>query len=114
MFYSWTDIEKLGYESVEKFAQDQMRHPDYEGAVVTGEGIEIRRRQHLSYFNSIPSVRKKMAQCKIFSNIDMKQTEKNFNNFCQENEIQDRDIIRVSYDNGSIFLVYNKELTNED
>lgn len=44
----------------------------------------------------------------------MKQTEKNFNNFCQENEIQDRDIIRVSYDNGCIFLVYNKEFTDED
>lgn len=114
MFYSWTDIEKLGYKNVEDFARDQMRHPDYEGAVATGEGIEIRRRQHLSYFKSIPSVRKKIAQCKIFSNMGMKQTEKNFNNFCQENEIQDRDIIRVSYDNGCIFLVYNKELTDED
>lgn len=59
MFYSWTDIEKLGYKNVKDFARDQMRHPDYESAVATGEGIEIRRRQHLSDFKSIPSIRKK-------------------------------------------------------
>jgi len=114
MFYSWTDIEKLGYENVEDFVREEMRRQDYERVVATPEGIEIIRRQHLSDFKPVPSVRKKMVQCKIFPNMGLEQTEKNFNDFCKKNKIQEEDIIRVSYDDNRIFLVYNKEFTNED
>ena len=41
MLYSWTDIEKLGYENVEDFVHEEMWQQDYERAVVTPEGIEI-------------------------------------------------------------------------
>ena len=114
MFYSWTDIEKLGYESVEHFAHEETRRKDYERAIVTPEGIEIIRKQHLSDFKPVPSVKKKMVQCKIFPNMGMEQTEKDFNNFCKVNKIQEEDIIRVSYEDNRIFLVYNKEFTDED
>lgn len=114
MFYSWTDIEKLGYESVEHFAHEEMRRKDYERAIVTPEGIEIIRKQHLSDFKPAPSVKKKIAQCKVFPNMGMEQTETDFNSFCKKNKIQKEDITRVSYEDGRIFLVYNKELTNED
>ena len=114
MFYSWTDIEKLGYEDVEDFAREEMQRQDYERAIATPEGIEIIRKQRLSDFKPAPSVKKKMAQCKIFLNMGMEQTEKDFNNFCKKNKIQEEDIIRVSYEDGRIFLVYNKELTDEN
>ena len=114
MFYSWADIEKLGYENVEHFAHEEMRRQDYEKAIVTPEGIEVIRKQRLSDFKPAPSVKKKMAQCKVFPNMGMEQTEKDFNNFCKKNKIQEEDIIRVSYEDGRIFLVYNKELTDED
>lgn len=114
MFYSWADIEKLGYKNVEDFAHEETRRQDYEKAVVTPEGIEIIRRQRLSDFKPAPSVRKKIVQCKIFPNMGLEQTETDFNSFCKKNEIQIEDIIRVSYDDNRIFLVYNKELTNED
>ena len=84
-----------------------MRRQDYEGAIVTPEGIKIIRKQRLPDFKLTPSVKKKMVQCKIFPNIALEQT---FNNFCRENEIQEEDIIRVFYDNDRIFLIYNKEL----
>lgn len=114
MFYSWTDLEKLGYEHPEDFAYEQMRRQDYERAIVTPEGVEIIRKQHLSDFKPAPSVKKKIAQCKVFPNMGMEQTETDFNSFCKKNKIQKEDIIRVSYEDGRIFLVYNKELTNED
>lgn len=114
MFYSWTDIEKLGYENVEHFAHEEMRRKDYERAIVTPEGIEIIRKQHLSDFKPAPSVKKKMTQCKVFPNMGMEQTEKDFNNFCKKNQISKEDIIRVSYEDGRIFLVYNKEFTDEN
>ena len=114
MFYSWTDIEKLGYENVEHFAHEEMRRKDYERAIVTPEGIEIIRKQHLSDFKPAPSVKKKIAQCKVFPNMGMEQTETDFNSFCKKNKIQKEDIIRVSYEDGRIFLVYNKELTDEN
>lgn len=114
MFYSWTDIEKLGYENVEHFAHEEMQRKDYERAIVTPEGIEIIRKQHLSDFKPAPSVKKKIAQCKIFPNMGLEQTEKDFNSFCKKNKIQEEDIIRVSYEDSRIFLVYNKELTDED
>ena len=41
MFYSWTDIEKLGYKNPKDFASEEMQRQDYEKAVVTPEGIEI-------------------------------------------------------------------------
>ena len=110
MFYSWTDIEKLGYENPKDFVNEEMRRQDYERAVATPEGIEIIRKQSLSDFKLAPSVKKKIAQCKIFPNIGLERTEKDFNNFCIESEIQEEDIISVSYDNNRIFLVYNKEL----
>lgn len=114
MFYSWTDIEKLGYEDVEDFAREEMQRQDYERAIATPEGIEIIRKQRLSDFKPVPSVKKKMAQCKIFLNMGMEQTETDFNSFCKKNKIQKEDIIRVSYEDGRIFLVYNKELADED
>lgn len=114
MFYSWTDIEKLGYEDVENFAREEMRRKDYERAIVTPEGIEIIRKQRLFDFKPAPSVKKKMTQCKVFPNMGMEQTETDFNSFCKKNKIQKEDIIRVSYEDGRIFLVYNKELTDED
>ena len=114
MFYSWTDIEKLGYENVEDFAHEVMRQQDYERAIVTPEGIEIIRKQRLSDFKPAPSVKKKIAQCKVFPNMGMEQTETDFNSFCQKNKIQKEDIIRVSYDDNRIFLVYNKEFADED
>ena len=110
MFYSWTDIEKLGYKNPKDFASEEMQRQDYEKAVVTPEGIEIIKKQRIHDFKLTPSVKKKIAQCKIFPNISLERTEKDFNNFCIENEIQEEDIIRVSYDNNRIFLVYNKEL----
>ena len=110
MFYSWTDIEKLGYENPKDFVNKEMQRQDYERTVVTSEGIEIIRKQCLPDFKPVPSVKKKMVQCKIFPNISLERTEKEFNNFCRENEIQEEDIIRVFYDNDRIFLVYNKEL----
>lgn len=109
MFYSWTDIEKLGYEKIEDFAREETRRQDYERAVVTSEGIEIIRKQHLSDFKPAPLMKKKMAQCKIFPNMGLEQTEKDFNSFCKKNKIQEEDVIRVSYEDGRIFLVYNKE-----
>lgn len=114
MFYSWTDIEKLGYEDVEDFAREEMQRQDYERAIATPEGIEIIRKQRLSDFKLAPSVKKKIAQCKVFPNMGMEQTETDFNSFCKKNKIQKEDIIRVSYEDGRIFLVYNKELTDED
>ena len=114
MFYSWSDIEKLGYENIEDFAREETRRQDYERVVVTPKGIEIIRKQHLSDFKPAPSVKKKIVQCKIFPNMGLEQTEKNFNGFCEKNKIQEEDIIRVSYDDNRIFLVYNKELTNEN
>ena len=114
MFYSWADIEKLGYKNVEDFAHEETRRQDYEKAVVTPEGIEIIRKQRLSDFKPSPSVRKKIVQCKIFPNMGLEQTEKIFNSFCKEKELQIEDIIRVSYDDNRIFLVYNKEITHED
>lgn len=110
MFYSWTDIENLGYKNIKDFANEEARRQDYERAIVTPEGIEIIRRQHLFDFKPVPLIKEKIVQCKIFSNIGIEPTEKDFNNFCKENEIQEEDIIRASYDNGRIFLVYNKEL----
>lgn len=110
MFYSWIDIEELGYENPKDFANEEMRRQDYEKAVVTPEGIEIIKKQRIPDFKLTPSVKKKMVQCKIFPNISLERTEKEFNNFCRENEIQEEDIIRVFYDNDRIFLVYNKEL----
>ena len=110
MFYSWADIEKLGYENPKDFVNEEMRRQDYERAVVTPEGIEIIRNKRLSDFKPASSVKKKIAQCKIFPNISIERTEKEFNNFCRENEVQEEDIIRVFYDNDRIFLVYNKEL----
>lgn len=110
MFYSWTDIERLGYEYPKDLVNEEMQRQDYERAVVTSEGIEIIRKQRLPDFKLTPSVKKKITQCKIFPNISMERTEKDFNNFCRENEIQKEDIIRVSYEDGRIFLVYNKEL----
>ena len=109
MFYSWTDIENFGYKNIKDFAREETRRQDYEGAVVTPEGIEIIRKQHLSDFKPTPSIKKKIVQCKIFPNIGL-ESEEIFNNFCKENKVQEEDIIRVSYDNGRIFLVYNKEL----
>lgn len=109
MFYSWTDIENLGYKSIEEFAREERRRHDYEKAIVTPEGMEIIRKQHLSDFKPTPSIKKKIVQCKIFPNIGL-ESEEIFNNFCKENKVQEEDIIRVSYDNGRIFLVYNKEL----
>lgn len=114
MFYSWTDIENLGYKNIKDFAREETRRQDYEKAVVTPEGIEIIRRQRLSDFKPAPSVKKKIAQCKVFPNMGMEQTETDFNSFCKKNKIQREDIIRVSYEDGRIFLVYNKELTDED
>lgn len=109
MFYSWTDIEKLGYENVEDFAREETRRQDYERAIVMPEGIEIIRKQHLSDFKPAPSVKKKIVQCKIFPNVGIEQTEKDFNSFCKKNKIHEEDIIRVSYEDGRIFLVCNKE-----
>lgn len=114
MFYSWTDIEKLGYENIDDFTYEITRQQDYEKVIVTPEGIEIIRKQHSSDFKPAPSVRKKIAQCKVFPNLGMEQTETDFNSFCKKNKIQKEDIIRVSYEDGRIFLVYNKELTDED
>ena len=110
MFYSWSDIERLGYEYPKDLVNEEMQRQDYERAVVTSEGIEIIRKQRIPDFKLTPSVKKKITQCKIFPNISMERTEKEFNNFCRENEIQEEDIIRVFYDNDRIFLVYNKEL----
>ena len=110
MFYSWTDIENLGYKNIEDFAREEKRRQDFEKAIVTSEGIEIIKKQRLSDFKPTPSVKKKIVQCKIFPNTGIEQTEKIFNNFCKENKMQEEDIIRVSYDDGRIFLVYNKEL----
>ena len=109
MFYSWTDIENLGYKNIEDFAREETRRQDYEHITVTPEGIEIIRKQHLSDFKPAPSIKKKIVQCKIFPNIGL-ESEEIFNNFCKENKVQEEDIIRISYDNGRIFLAYNKEL----
>lgn len=107
MFYSWTDIEKMGYKKVEDFAHDQKRHIDYEGAVVTSEGIEIRRRQARPDFKPAPSVKKKIIQCKIFPAIGVEGTEAAFNEFCQENDITSENVVKVHYTEGNrIFLVY--------
>ena len=103
MFYSWTDIEKFGYKNPKDFASEEMQRQDYEKAVVTPEGIEIIKKQRIPDFKLTPSVKKKMVQCKIFPNISLERTEKEFNNFCRENEIQEEDIIRVFYDNDRIF-----------
>ena len=46
MFYSWTDIEKLGYKNPKDFANEETRQ-DYERAVVTPEGIEIIKKPRL-------------------------------------------------------------------
>ena len=59
MFYSWTDIENLGYKNIEDFAREERRRQDYEGAVVTPEGIEIIRKQRLSDFEHTSSIKKK-------------------------------------------------------
>ena len=80
MFYSWTDIENLGYKNIKDFAREETRRQDYEGAVVTPEGIEIIRKQHLSDFKPTPSIKKKIVQCKIFPNIGL-ESEEIFNNF---------------------------------
>lgn len=107
MFYSWTQIEELGYKKIEDFARDQKRHPDYEGATVTSEGIEIRRRQALPDFKPAPSVKKKTIKCKIFPAMGIEETEKSFNNFCMTNNVCEENVVKVSYeDNGRIFLVY--------
>jgi hypothetical protein len=71
MFYSWTKIEELGYKKIEDFARDQKRHPDYDGAVVTSEGIEVKRRQTLPDFKPAPSIKKKDIQSKIFPAISV-------------------------------------------
>jgi hypothetical protein len=110
MFYSWTDIENLGYKNIEDFARDEKRRQDYEKAVVTPEGIEIIRRQHRSDFDCTSPI-KKYAQCMLFSKVRLANfPEQAFNEFCIKNRIQQEDIIHVSYDDGDIFLVYNKEL----
>lgn len=111
MFYSWSDIEKLGYENVEDFAHEETRRHDYERAVVTPEGVEIIRRQHLSDFERTSSIKKKYAQCMLFSKVRLANfPEQAFNEFCIKNRIQQEDIIHVSYNDEDIFLVYNKEL----
>ena len=68
MFYSWTDIENLGYKNIEDFAREEKRRQDYEGAVVTPEGIEIIRKQRLSNFECTSPI-KKYAQCMLFSKV---------------------------------------------
>ena len=111
MFYSWTDIEKLGYENPKDFVNEEMQRQDYEGAVVTPEGIEIIKKQRLSDFERTSSIKKKYAQCMLFSKVRLANfPEQAFNEFCIKNKIQQKDIIHVSYDDGDIFLVYNKEL----
>lgn len=110
MFYSWTDIENLGYKNIEDFAREEKRRQDYEGAVVTSEGIEIIRKQRLSDFECTFPI-KKYAQCMLFSKVRLANfPEQAFNEFCIKNRIQQEDIIYVSYNDGDIFLVYNKEL----
>jgi hypothetical protein len=110
MFYSWTDIENLGYKNIKDFAREEARRQDYEGAVVTPEGIEIIRKQRLSDLECTSPI-KKYAQCMLFSKVRLANfPEQAFNEFCIKNKIQQEDIIHVSYDDGDIFLVYNKEL----
>lgn len=110
MFYSWTDIENLGYKNIEDFAREEKRRQDYEGAVVTPEGIEIIRKQRLSNFECTSPI-KKYAQCMLFSKVRLANfPEQAFNEFCIKNKIQQEDIVYVSYNDGDIFLVYNKEL----
>lgn len=110
MFYSWTDIENLGYKNIKDFAREETRRQDYEGAIVTPEGIEIIRKQHLSDLKYTSPI-KKYAQCMLFSKVRLANfPEQAFNEFCIKNRIQQEDIIHVSYDDGDIFLVYNKEL----
>ena len=110
MFYSWTDIEKLGYENPKDFVNEEMQRQDYEKAVVTSEGIEIIRKQRLSDLKYTSPI-KKYAQCMFFSKVRLANfPEQAFNEFCIKNKIQQEDIIHVSYDDGDIFLVYNKEL----
>ena len=111
MFYSWTDIENLGYKNIQDFAREEKRRQDYERAVVTPEGIEIIRKQRLSDFKCTSPIKKKYAQCMLFSKVRLANfPEQAFNEFCIKNKIQQEDIIHVSYDDGDIFLVYNKEL----
>ena len=111
MFYSWTDIENLGYKNIKDFTREEGRRQDYERAIVTPEGIEIIRKQHLSDFEHTPSIKKKYAQCMLFSKARLANfPEQAFNEFCIKNKIQQEDIIHVSYNDGDIFLVYNKEL----
>lgn len=110
MFYSWTDIENLGYKNIEDFAREEKRRQDYERAVVTSEGIEIIRKQRLSDFECTSPI-KKYVQCMLFSKVRLANfPEQAFNDFCIKNKIQQEDIVHVSYDDGDIFLVYNKEL----
>ena len=110
MFYSWTDIENLGYENVEDFDHEVMQQQ----IIIMPEGIEIIQKQHPSDFKSTPLIKKKIAQCKIFPNMGLEQTETDFNSFCKKNKIQKEDIIRISYEDGRIFLVYNKEFVDEN
>lgn len=110
MFYSWTDIENLGYKSIEEFAREEKQRQDYEKAIVTPEGIEIIRKQRLSNLKYTSPI-KKYAQCMLFSKVRLANfPEQAFNEFCIKNRIQQEDIVHVSYNDGDIFLVYNKEL----
>jgi hypothetical protein len=110
MFYSWTDIENLGYKNIKDFAREETRRQDYERAVVTPEGIEIIRKQRLSNLECTSPI-KKYVQCMLFSKVRLANfPEQAFNEFCIKNKIQQEDIVHVSYDDGDIFLVYNKEL----
>ena len=112
MFYSWTDIEELGYSNVENFIKEQYNKNNIEEMISFDTGIYVKTRPNFPYPNiDCTEKKKKYAQCMIFSKVRLAVfPEQAFNEFCVKNKIQQEDIIQVSYNDGDIFLVYNKEL----